>query len=207
MPVEKIKQRSKSAKLGRQTFSKGFFKQHQDLLVFEEGKKYDYQQKDPNGFVCIRNKEQLGGPEGEDGQNSEMVSVISKEPSRKSSKPISKKLFSQHQPELMFYRKPALSSTKGLIRKNPDLQRPHVPYIEPLMKFFHDSIDFERRMETNKQELILQDDYSIYQVFNALTGNEHQNNLNLALLDLQTSLSKFFNVKFSYKEIKLALIR
>ena len=107
----------------------------------------------------------------------------------------------------MFYRKPALSTHKGLIRKNLDLQRPHVPYLEPLMKFFHDSIDFERRMETNKQELILQDDYSIYQVFNVLTGNEHQNNLNLALLDLQTSLSKYFNVKFSYKEIKLALIR
>lgn len=50
----------------------------------------------------------------------------------------------------MFYRKPALNSHKGLIRKNVDLQRPHVPYLEPLMKFFHDSIDFERRMETNK---------------------------------------------------------
>lgn len=107
----------------------------------------------------------------------------------------------------MFYRKPALSSTKGFIRKNPDLQRPHVPYIEPLMKFFHDSIDFERVMEINKQELILQDDYSIFQVFNMLTGSDKKSNLNLALLDLQTSLSKFFNVKFSYKEIKLALIR
>jgi hypothetical protein len=34
--------------------------------------------------------------------------------------------------------------------------------MEPLMKFFHDSIDFERVMEINKQELILQDDYSVY---------------------------------------------
>ena len=71
-------------------------------------------------------------------------------------------LFSQAQPELMFYRKPALSATKGFIRKNMDLQRPHVPYIEPLMNFFHDSIDFERAMEINKQDLILQDDYSIF---------------------------------------------
>ena len=86
------------------------------------------------------------------------------------------------------------------------LQRPHVPYIEPLMKFFHDSIDFERVMEINKQELILQDDYSIYQIFNIMSGKE-QASLNLPLVDLQTTLSKMFNVKFSYKEIKLALIR
>jgi hypothetical protein len=31
--------------------------------------------------------------------------------------------------------------------------------------------------------------------------------IDLPLADLQTNLSKFFNVKFSYKEIKLALIR
>ena len=41
---------------------------------------------------------------------------------------------------------------------------------EPLIKFFHDSIDFERVMEINKQELILQDDYSIFQVFGVLAG-------------------------------------
>jgi hypothetical protein len=59
-------------------------------------------------------------------------------------------LFSQNQPELLFYRKPALSSVKGFIRKNNDLQKPHATYIEPLMKFFHDSIDFERVQEINK---------------------------------------------------------
>ena len=74
------------------------------------------------------------------------------------------------------------------------------------MKFFHDSIDFERVMEINKQELILQDDYSIYQIFNIMSGKE-QAALNLQLVDLQTTLSKRFNVKFSYKEIKLGLIR
>jgi hypothetical protein len=78
--------------------------------------------------------------------------------------------------------------------------------MEPLMKFFHDSIDFERVMEINKQELILQDDYSIYAIFNMLSGKE-QAALNLPLVELQTNLSKLFNVKFSYKEIKLALIR
>lgn len=76
------------------------------------------------------------------------------------------------------------------------------------MKFFHDSIDFERVMEINKQELILQDDYSIYHIFNILSGSTKGNTvLNLPLVDLQTNLSKLFNVKFSYKEIKLALIR
>jgi len=74
------------------------------------------------------------------------------------------------------------------------------------MKFFHDSIDFERVMEINKQELILQDDYSIYQIFNIMSGSMVAQ-LNLPLVDLQTTLSKSFNVKFSYKEIKLGLIR
>ena len=31
--------------------------------------------------------------------------------------------------------------------------------------------------------------------------------IDLPLTDMQTNLSKYFNVKFSYKEIKLALIR
>lgn len=61
-------------------------------------------------------------------------------------------------------------------------------------------------MEINKQELILQDDYSIFQIFNMLAGKELAN-LTLPLVELQTNLSKFFNVKFSYKEIKLALMR
>lgn len=52
----KMKQRAKSAKLGKNTFAKGYFNKHQDLLVFEEGKKYDYTEKDPAGFVCIRNR-------------------------------------------------------------------------------------------------------------------------------------------------------
>ena len=93
------------------------------------------------------------------------------------------KLFSQNQPELLFYRSPALSNTKGFYRKNPTLQPHHVPYMEPLMRFFHDSIDFERVMEINKQELILCDDYSIYQIFNTLSGVERAT-LNLPLVDL-----------------------
>jgi len=51
----------------------------------------------------------------------------------------------------MFYKSPGLSSVKGFIRKRIDgLQKPHAAYIEPLMKFFHDSIDFERVLEINK---------------------------------------------------------
>ena len=74
------------------------------------------------------------------------------------------------------------------------------------MKFFHDSIDFERVMEINKQDLILSDDYSVFHVFNVLKSGNNSTGV-LALVDMQTSLSKSFNVKFSYKEIKLALIR
>lgn len=194
MSQQKIKQRAKSAKLGKTTLQKGFFQKHQDLLVFEEGKKYDYTQKDPQGFVAIRQRSPGNIPE----ESTQEFSSITMR------RTLSKKLFSQHKPELHFYRPPAL--TKGLIRKNQGLQRPHVPYMEPLMKFFHDSIDFERVMEINKQELILQDDYSIYQIFNMLAGKE-ESCLNLPMVDLQTNLSKLFNVKFSYKEIKLALIR
>lgn len=118
-----------------------------------------------------------------------------------------KKLFSQGQPELHFYRSPALSANKGFIRRQTaGLQPSHAAYIEPLMKFFHDSIDFERVMEINKQELILKDDFSVYHIFNMLAGRE-TGAINLPLVDLQTQLSKMFNVKFSYKEIKLALIR
>ena len=50
----KLKQRAKSAKLGQAKFQRGFFKNHQDLLVFDEGKKYDYTQQDPNGATCLR---------------------------------------------------------------------------------------------------------------------------------------------------------
>lgn len=46
----------------------------------------------------------------------------------------------------------------------------HKLYVQPLMKFFHDCIDFERSVEINKQELVLQEDYSIYSVFKALAG-------------------------------------
>lgn len=123
-----------------------------------------------------------------------------------------KRLFSQHQPELMFYKSPGLSKTKGLIRKKDQLQPSHATYIEPLMKFFHDSIDFERVMEINKQELVLQDDFSVYAIFNILKGVDpnganKEASLVLPQVDLQTQLSKLFNVKFSYKEIKLALMR
>jgi len=43
-------------------------------------------------------------------------------------------------------------------------------YNKPLMLFFHNCIDFERRNEINKQELVLQEDFSIYNVFKALAG-------------------------------------
>ena len=49
-------------------------------------------------------------------------------------------------------------------------QMKHKLYVQPLMKFFHECIDFERTMEINKQELVLQEDYSIYNVFKSLAG-------------------------------------
>ena len=49
-------------------------------------------------------------------------------------------------------------------------QMKHKLYVQPLMKFFNECIDFERTMEINKQELVLQEDYSIYNVFKSLAG-------------------------------------
>lgn len=72
------------------------------------------------------------------------------------------------------------------------------------MRFFHDSIDFERTMEINKQELVLQEDYSIYNVFKAIAGPGKQF---LPLPDLHQRLQKTFNVHHSYKEVKMAIMR
>ena len=70
------------------------------------------------------------------------------------------------------------------------------------MKFFHDCIDFERTIEIDKQELVLQEDYSIYNVFKALIGPGKKF---LLLLDLQAILAKNFNLRFSYQNMKMAM--
>jgi hypothetical protein len=80
----------------------------------------------------------------------------------------------------------------------------HKLYVQPLMRFFHDSIDFERTMEINKQELVLCEDYSIYNVFKALAGPGKKF---LALPDMHTLLTKMFSLKFSYKDTKMAIMR
>ena len=80
----------------------------------------------------------------------------------------------------------------------------HKLYVQPLMRFFHDSIDFERTMEINKQEIVLQEDYSIYNVFKALAGPGKKF---LPLPDMHQRLCKTFNVNYTYKEIKLAIMR
>lgn len=72
------------------------------------------------------------------------------------------------------------------------------------MRFFHDSIDFERTMEINKQEVVLQEDYSIYNVFKALAGPGKKF---LPLPDLNSRLMKTFNVCHSYNDVKLAIMR
>lgn len=51
---------------------------------------------------------------------------------------------------------------------------------------------------------MLQEDYSIYSVFKALAGPGKKF---LVLCDLQAMLSKIFNVRLSYKDMKLAILR
>ena len=80
----------------------------------------------------------------------------------------------------------------------------HKLYVQPLMKFFHDCIDFERTIEIDKQELVLQEDYSIYNVFKSLVGPGKKF---LLLCDLQAILARTFNVHFGYSNMKLAMTR
>ena len=77
-------------------------------------------------------------------------------------------------------------------------------YVQPLMRFFHDCIDFERTLEINKQELVLCEDYSIYNVFKALAGPGKKY---LPLCDLQSLLNRNFEVKHAYEDMKLAILR
>ena len=80
----------------------------------------------------------------------------------------------------------------------------HKLYVQPLMKFFHDCIDFERTIEIDKQELVLQQDYSIYNVFKALVGPGKKF---LLLCDLQAILARTFNLHFSYESLRLSMFR
>lgn len=80
----------------------------------------------------------------------------------------------------------------------------HKLYVQPLMRFFHDCIDFERTLEINKQELVLCEDYSIYNVFKALAGPGKKY---LPLCDLQSLLNRNFEVKHAYEDMKLAILR
>ena len=72
------------------------------------------------------------------------------------------------------------------------------------MRFFHDSIDFERTMEINKQEMVLCEDYSIYNVFKALAGPGKKF---LSLPDMHAMLTKIFSLKYSYRDTLLAVMR
>ena len=55
---ERLKVRAKSAKLGRTSVQRGFFGRHQDLLVYDEGKKYEFGAQDEGAqpFVNLRKK-------------------------------------------------------------------------------------------------------------------------------------------------------
>lgn len=64
-----------------------------------------------------------------------------------------------------------------------------------LLNFFQKCISFERKNEINKQELVLCEDFSIYNVFKALAGPGHKF---LALCDLQLILAKQFEALFSH---------
>jgi len=75
--------------MGRGTFSKGYFNKHQDLLVFEEGKKYDFTEKDPQGFTCLRRQSP-----GKENKSPEKQIPESQSLALAQSKPLSKKFFS-----------------------------------------------------------------------------------------------------------------
>lgn len=77
-------------------------------------------------------------------------------------------------------------------------------FSKPLVTFFQNCIDFERKNEINKQELVLCEDFSIYNVFKALAGPGRKF---LALCDLQLILGKHFDSLFTYQDICVAVFR
>lgn len=72
------------------------------------------------------------------------------------------------------------------------------------MNFFQTCIDFERKNEINKQELVLCEEFSIYNVFKALAGPGRKF---LALCDLHHILSQHFNFRKSYDDLCVAIFR
>eukprot|EP00347_Sterkiella_histriomuscorum_P020366 403338084 len=72
-----------------------------------------------------------------------------------------------------------------------------------LMKFFHDCVDFDRIIEIDKQELVLQQDYNIYLIYRLFTGGSG----NLSLQILKDLLGSHFDLTFNYEEIRQAISR
>ena len=72
------------------------------------------------------------------------------------------------------------------------------------MKFFHDCIDFERSIEISKQELVMKEDYSIYNLYKAIAGPGKKF---LLLRDLQGILADNFGIRLNYPNMKVAIQR
>lgn len=104
-------------------------------------------------------------------------------------------LYSQDRPELYFHKKIA-DSKFDMIRD--------ITYAKPLMEFFHNCIDAERRIEINKQELVLSEDFCIYSVFKAMSGPGRKF---LVLLDLYGILRDTFRLEYPFCELQTAVIR
>lgn len=65
------------------------------------------------------------------------------------------------------------------------------------MKFFHECIDFDRIVEIDKQELVLQPDYNIYLIYRLFTGNQPHLSIQI-LKDLMVS---HFDLRFTFEEV------
>jgi hypothetical protein len=70
------------------------------------------------------------------------------------------------------------------------------------MKLFHDSVDYDRIIEIDKQELVLQPDYNPYLLYRLFTGTTSNY---LTFESLSTLLSSHFEIQHSFLDLSVML--
>lgn len=73
-----------------------------------------------------------------------------------------------------------------------------------LMKLFHDSIDYDRIIEIDKQELVLQPDYNPFLLYRLFTGGQDQY---LSVQAFSQLLETHFGIAHSFLDISVMLQR
>ena len=71
-----------------------------------------------------------------------------------------------------------------------------------LMKLFHDSVDYDRILEIDKQELALQADYNPYLLYRLFTGTDSQY---LTVDSFSKLLISHFEIQHNFVDVSIML--